>query len=486
MRIVCDGCAAKYSIADDKIRGKVFKIRCKKCSNVIVVRASAEVPEQVSADPDAIWHLVLDGEQIGPLTVGDVGARIAAGEANAETFGWCEGFAEWAPLAQVETFAALFAVADVPVRAVDTAPLAPLAPLPALPALPALDDDRAKLRGERNESSVLFSLNNLAKIASSTSAPRSSPATTATSSSGGEGSGLIDIRSMASAYLGGASAASKKRASTSGSVVGSFDDLPVFATSVFSEPGALVPLPAQRSRGSVMYVMVGAVGVLAAVAIVLVIMLMKSKPAQAQAIASAEPVIVAPKPTPPSEAPITASSVETPRTPPPIATPLDRVAETMAPPIAHHESKVPRAHANGAKNVAQAPPVASPQAKEAHDCDEVFCVVNPETPCCHAHAPKAAPSPKQLDSSLPEKLISSMIGSSLSPIRAKAMACGSTSSAKGKVRVHVKVGGDGRVSDVTVEASPDPALGTCVGAAVRRATFPKTQTGGSFAVPYVF
>ena len=70
MRIVCDGCAAKYSNADDKIRGKVFKIRCKKCSNVIVVRASADVPEQVSADPDAIWYLVLDGEQIGPLTVG--------------------------------------------------------------------------------------------------------------------------------------------------------------------------------------------------------------------------------------------------------------------------------------------------------------------------------------------------------------------------------------------------------------------------------
>ena len=46
MKIVCDKCATKYSIADEKVRGKVFKIRCKKCSHVIVVKggenASAE------------------------------------------------------------------------------------------------------------------------------------------------------------------------------------------------------------------------------------------------------------------------------------------------------------------------------------------------------------------------------------------------------------------------------------------------------------
>ncbi|HEY6475700.1 MAG TPA: zinc-ribbon domain-containing protein, partial [Polyangia bacterium] len=38
MKIVCDSCGTKYSIADDKVRGKVFKIRCKKCSHIIVVR----------------------------------------------------------------------------------------------------------------------------------------------------------------------------------------------------------------------------------------------------------------------------------------------------------------------------------------------------------------------------------------------------------------------------------------------------------------
>jgi predicted Zn finger-like uncharacterized protein len=42
MRIVCDNCGAKYQISDDKVRNKVFKIRCKKCSHTIVVRSKGE------------------------------------------------------------------------------------------------------------------------------------------------------------------------------------------------------------------------------------------------------------------------------------------------------------------------------------------------------------------------------------------------------------------------------------------------------------
>lgn len=38
MRFICDNCKAKYSIADEKIKKKVLKIRCKKCSHVIIVR----------------------------------------------------------------------------------------------------------------------------------------------------------------------------------------------------------------------------------------------------------------------------------------------------------------------------------------------------------------------------------------------------------------------------------------------------------------
>src|SRR4051812_29075412 len=104
MKIVCDNCATKYSIADEKVRGKVFKIRCKKCSHIIVVRGGADGNVEASSrEPatsdaggfpgdegqtiaasggrgtpaagmaavpaggssgDAVWHLVIDREQV--------------------------------------------------------------------------------------------------------------------------------------------------------------------------------------------------------------------------------------------------------------------------------------------------------------------------------------------------------------------------------------------------------------------------------------
>jgi predicted Zn finger-like uncharacterized protein len=38
MKFVCDRCQTKYSIADERVRGKVLKVKCKNCANVISVR----------------------------------------------------------------------------------------------------------------------------------------------------------------------------------------------------------------------------------------------------------------------------------------------------------------------------------------------------------------------------------------------------------------------------------------------------------------
>src|SRR6187431_2688467 len=131
MKIVCDACQAKYSISDDKVQGKVFKIRCKKCSNIIVVRGGAGAAEAAPAPAaekdtrvydygyeggapagdEAVWHVVINQDQVGPMTVADVQQRFAAGEIDAETYIWREGFADWQPLAQVEVFAAFVASA---------------------------------------------------------------------------------------------------------------------------------------------------------------------------------------------------------------------------------------------------------------------------------------------------------------------------------------------------------------------------------------
>jgi predicted Zn finger-like uncharacterized protein len=116
MKIVCDSCSTKYSISDDKVRGKVFKIRCKKCSHIIVVRGTTdEVPAAVpETSTEAVWHLVIDGEQVGPLTDPEVRAQLARGEVSGENYIWKEGFADWVKLGTVPSFADAVAAAPPP------------------------------------------------------------------------------------------------------------------------------------------------------------------------------------------------------------------------------------------------------------------------------------------------------------------------------------------------------------------------------------
>src|SRR6476659_2861546 len=42
MKIQCQSCQAKYTIADEKVLGKVVKIRCMKCSATIVINGNEQ------------------------------------------------------------------------------------------------------------------------------------------------------------------------------------------------------------------------------------------------------------------------------------------------------------------------------------------------------------------------------------------------------------------------------------------------------------
>jgi predicted Zn finger-like uncharacterized protein len=112
MKIVCDNCAAKYSIADEKVQGKVFKIRCKKCQHIIVVRGTGTARgvepsgvKQLPYDDSPVWHVAIGREQVGPMTAGELRDRFARGEINAESYTWREGFSDWVRLGAVEEFA---------------------------------------------------------------------------------------------------------------------------------------------------------------------------------------------------------------------------------------------------------------------------------------------------------------------------------------------------------------------------------------------
>jgi predicted Zn finger-like uncharacterized protein len=326
MKIVCDACQAKYSIADDKIQGKAFKIRCKKCNHIIVVKLGAENAQGASVGGGAaserprttgshaaakaaeqpVWHIVVDGEQVGPLTESEIKDRLRQGKVNSDTLVWKEGFADWTQFSAVPELTPLLArITQHPVakpaprepqrpsagRAAVSAPVAAAAsdepdpfaaptvvsaagtadlfasamaapaasPAPAASAAPAATSPflfgggapaqpiepvaarpsggngagTTHLTGQRNENSVLFSLANLEALAVPA---QSSNIRAPSASSNTEGSGLIDIRSMAAMTLADGPAEPRRSA----------DVLPTFSTPQFS-PVAPVILPMSTS-----------------------------------------------------------------------------------------------------------------------------------------------------------------------------------------------------------------------------------------------
>jgi predicted Zn finger-like uncharacterized protein len=306
MKIVCDSCGTKYSIADEKVRGKVFKIRCKKCSHIIVVRGGESTGVETAAAPAAEggWHLVIDGEQVGPIADSDVRIKIERGEVKGDTYTWKEGFADWVKLSAVPEFAGLVAE-DVAGAAAGGGDLftagagaaasangadrarrssgagrslfggggasdvfaAPAASarsgggdlFGSAAAAPAAEESRwpssgaaaaghdggrvESLTGQRHENSVLFSLSNLQSLAMPAAKPSASTASSAPTT---EGSGLIDIRAMAASTLGSSSGGSPGFGGFGGGGSSAADDLPAFGA--FS-PAAPVLLPLSSRSG---------------------------------------------------------------------------------------------------------------------------------------------------------------------------------------------------------------------------------------------
>ena len=97
MKFVCERCHTRYSIADDKVRQKILKIRCKTCENVITVRdpGSSVIEPAVSAahphpppapapargvTPPPLsareWFVAVNGDQAGPLTRSEAAKRV--------------------------------------------------------------------------------------------------------------------------------------------------------------------------------------------------------------------------------------------------------------------------------------------------------------------------------------------------------------------------------------------------------------------------
>jgi predicted Zn finger-like uncharacterized protein len=464
MKLVCDACGTKYSIGDDRVAGKVFKIRCKKCSHIIIVRGVVAPVEAVVVAPVDEWHAVIAGEQVGPFDSGEVSRRRDAGELDDDSYMWREGMADWAPLGSIDVFRV--APVEVPrIEVVDaTTPPA----------------DTTRLRGERNESSVLFTLGNLAKLAATPG-----PVATATPASG-EGSGLIDIRALASSLAPAATA----QPSTTGSMA----DLPVYTPSGFGEPIVLVPLARKSGLDRKLIIaFVSLVAMLAITATVLVIVLTRNT-SSAEAKAVVEPttraarVAVAEPPTPmtpelaaPTPAPAPAAAPPAPApapahpTPAPTTRTTTTARRTTTPPTTNTTATTTSTRTTVPTQLTPKPPVED-------KCTEVTCAFSGNAEkCCEIYRPKTRTTTgtPAAGGDLPEGLDRTALTAGIATI--KAQSCGGQSSARGDVNVSVKVSPAGTVTDVTIKNSPDPALSACVTAAAKRGSFAKTKRGGKFA-----
>lgn len=143
MKFSCERCATRYSIGEDKVRGKILKIRCKTCGNIVVVReatgavqaaagAVASVgaaPQSVGAPPPAAapprqpteprvqppaaqrpgidWYIAIKGKQHGPAKKDDVARLVREGTITERTYVWNESMTAWQRLRDVPELASL-------------------------------------------------------------------------------------------------------------------------------------------------------------------------------------------------------------------------------------------------------------------------------------------------------------------------------------------------------------------------------------------
>lgn len=260
MKISCPACAAKYSIADEKVQDRLAKIRCRKCGTTIVIDGKVSPPtvsaagatsEPTQSAPTEVglgtpgvapsageYSVDMGDNDQRTMDVAQLGQAIAQGAITEDTYVWKDGMADWQRIGDLpellsqiggsaagampsappaaDPFTPRAATAQQHSSAADlfggiesaggeedvttSAPEpAPAAPVPTAPAA----------TGARNESSVLFSLSALTAGKPAAPAAPAAPAPTFTaptpappmalSTSSREDSGLIDLKALSTA-----------------------------------------------------------------------------------------------------------------------------------------------------------------------------------------------------------------------------------------------------------------------------------------------
>ncbi len=251
MKITCKGCGACHWLPDMHIAGGPCRVMCPQCSCDTIADASMVSP----ADLEPRWHVAMGDQQVGPVSVHDVELYYQNGQIVLESYVWCEGMADWAPINTLPDFMYLLSqvagdalvdggdetrIAAVPqgadageeTCAIDLNGFDPYANNGAAGAgaaaggivgmngADAAEDDFSfdmstpqqapapqagsgfgsanDMVGARNENSVLFSLSSLQAVSGPSAAP------SASSAAASAGAGLIDVKTLANNNPNGA------------------------------------------------------------------------------------------------------------------------------------------------------------------------------------------------------------------------------------------------------------------------------------------
>lgn len=584
MKIVCESCQAKYSIADEKIAGKVFKIRCKRCNEVILVRGDQEPAqealsqESAGGPTDAIWHVVIDGEQRGPYAPDQIGEMLSKGQIDWEAYVWREGMDNWIAACDIpELVAAVMgpehaqqqeaeavpagygqthesSSASRDARAVASNPLQANPPMGADPfadsggggssgglfgdpaaaseagadlfrpsaeispfssgghagafqgddmaqvSSPRVGMDQA-MTGARNENSVLFSLKNLQALAtgSTSSTPISAPIapSAGTGYASGEGSGLIDIRALATATgvaKDGFHEEDREALLSMGTKTGAFGALgsPIAAPAMGGDE--------EISKRKVLFAILGG-SIFLGMCMIAVAIIMKPS-TQPQPVATAVPVVPSvvnpplvkpqteePAPTQLSEGEKAARAAAMAERTPSSGSDRDKSARSSGSSTKRksgREEETPAKAAPAApvkeESTAAAKEDPGAKKKKSSGSESIDDLLAGALSGSSKSAAKKSEAAAAAESGLPEKPTREDVMTALRAVQPAVSACGQGQG--GVAMAAIVVGSSGRVQSVQVTQVPGP-VASCVSRAVRGARFPKFSAP-KFSVSFPF
>jgi predicted Zn finger-like uncharacterized protein len=182
MKITCQSCQSKYNVADEKVQGKIVKIRCRKCGATIVVQGNGGASANGGAstgtagaigglDADGVqWHVNVGDAEPRTMSLADLVEAYNAGTIAQDTFIWTDGMDDWKPLSEVEAVVSALHAGGAPSKVatqgspyegesadeVTQAVPSPLAAMAAAAAEPAPEPKRAAVKREATRARDLF------------------------------------------------------------------------------------------------------------------------------------------------------------------------------------------------------------------------------------------------------------------------------------------------------------------------------------------